>query len=426
MKDFDKVMKKEMLDFKNEMLRHFFRDNFYDNFNDLKEYIENRINEIENRERETSNEIKNNHFICMTVMNEKEYKLNDNLFTVIFSEDFIEKDIKNLNMKDIMLKRNRIFQTIYMELTENEEKELKDRKFQGYIDDYNKKIPITFRLEKSSKYDKIIENLYYIFQKNGLEWKTVNSYYNDNFYNLIIDEYNREFLNMDEIYDMNYDLEEFEEKAKKDCFLVWNINRKKVNSWDYVLPYENNIVYRYKLDYKGNNNILVNHKRGGEYFSIYRGNDENINVLSDESLDDDWEIWEFLDINGIKRKESELKFKIHSNIQKNNEITILKRIRTRAEINRLFSSYETLDNIVLKDVGIETLKNRKYLKLKKLNHFIKYDFDLDKNLKQEIILKIEKDNIDKREMIKKMEYLVSELEYIYPEYIFKVVDDYDE
>lgn len=52
-----------------------------------------------------------------------------------------------------------------MELTENEEKELKDRKFQGYIDDYNKKIPITFRLEKSSKYDKIIENLYYIFQK---------------------------------------------------------------------------------------------------------------------------------------------------------------------------------------------------------------------------------------------------------------------
>ena len=82
MKDFDKVMKKEMLDFKNDMLRHFFRDNFYDNFNDLKEYIENRINEIENRERETSNEIKNNHFICMTVMNEKEYKLNDNLFTL--------------------------------------------------------------------------------------------------------------------------------------------------------------------------------------------------------------------------------------------------------------------------------------------------------------------------------------------------------
>ena len=39
MKDFDKVMKKEMLDFKNEMLRHFFRDNVYDNFNDLKEYI---------------------------------------------------------------------------------------------------------------------------------------------------------------------------------------------------------------------------------------------------------------------------------------------------------------------------------------------------------------------------------------------------
>ena len=33
MKDFDKVMKKEMLDFKNDMLRHFFRDNFYDNFN---------------------------------------------------------------------------------------------------------------------------------------------------------------------------------------------------------------------------------------------------------------------------------------------------------------------------------------------------------------------------------------------------------
>ena len=167
MKDFDKVMKKEMLDFKNDMLRHFFRDNFYDNFNDLKEYIENRINKIENRERETSNEIKNNHFICMTIMNEKEYKLNDNLFTAIFSEDFIEKDIKNLNMKDIMLKRNRVFQTIYMELTEDEEKGLKDRKFQGYIDDYNKKIPITFRLEKSSKYDKIIENLYYIFQKLG-------------------------------------------------------------------------------------------------------------------------------------------------------------------------------------------------------------------------------------------------------------------
>ena len=112
-------------------------------------------------------------------------------------------------------------------------------------------------------------------------------------------------------------------------------------------------------------------------------------------------------------------------MQKNNEITILKRVRTRAEINRLFSSYETLDDIVLKDIGIETLKNRKYLKLKKLNHFIKYDFDLDKNLKQEIILKVEKNNMDKKEMVKKMEYLVSELEYIYPEYIFKVVDDYD-
>ena len=34
--------------------------------------------------------------------------------------------------------------------------------------------------------------------------------------------------------------------------------------------------------------------------------------------------------------------------------------------------------------------------------------------------------MDKREMVKKMEYLVSELEYIYPEYIFKVVNDYDE
>lgn len=319
-----------------------------------------------------------------------------------------------------------VVQTVYMELSDEEIKNLENRKFNSYIEKNGEKFPVKIRIEKNKKYNEKIQELYYLFQKNGREWKTINSFYNDNFYDIILDEFEKEYIDLQDIQNFEYDLEEMEIKAKKNVFLVWNINRISVQSEDFVQPDEERIVYKYRLDYNQNRNILINSSNNKPFFLVYRDEAENINVLSNEKQDLIWEVWEFMDFSNIKY-EKELDFKIYSNAQINERIVNLNnKIRTKVELNRFLNSYRIFEGLKVDKIYPEIFNGTKYLKLKKLNEFIKFDFDLDEKLKQGVTLKIKNNNIPKEEFVKLMSFFVSELEYSYPQYNFKVVDEYVE
>lgn len=375
---------------------------------------------------ETLNTEKKNLDICMTVMNEEEYRLNDGVFSPVDMVDFSDKTKKGINIRNIITKKNMVVQTVYMELSDEEIKNLENRKFNSYIEKNGEKFPVKIRIEKNKKYNEKIQELYYLFQKNGREWKTINSFYNDNFYDIILDEFEKEYIDLQDIQNFEYDLEEMEIKAKKNVFLVWNINRISVQSEDFVQPDEERIVYKYRLDYNQNRNILINSSNNKPFFLVYRDEAENINVLSNEKQDLIWEVWEFMDFSNIKY-EKELDFKIYSNAQINERIVNLNnKIRTKVELNRFLNSYRIFEGLKVDKIYPEIFNGTKYLKLKKLNEFIKFDFDLDERLKQGVTLKIKNNNIPKEEFVKLMSFFVSELEYSYPQYNFKVVDEYVE
>ena len=426
MKDTTDIIKRQILEFESEALQKFFKENILENFEEIEKYLEQRINIIEKKVEETLNTEKKNLDICMTVMNEEEYRLNDGVFSPVDMVDFSDKTKKGINIRNIITKKNMVVQTVYMELSDEEIKNLENRKFNSYIEKNGEKFPVKIRIEKNKKYNENIQELYYLFQKNGREWKTINSFYNDNFYDIILDEFEKEYIDLQDIQNFEYDLEEMEIKAKKNVFLVWNINRISVQSEDFVQPDEERIVYKYRLDYNQNRNILINSSNNKPFFLVYRDEAENINVLSNEKQDLIWEVWEFMDFSNIKY-EKELDFKIYSNAQINERIVNLNnKIRTKVELNRFLNSYRIFEGLKVDKIYPEIFNGTKYLKLKKLNEFIKFDFDLDERLKQGVTLKIKNNNIPKEEFVKLMSFFVSELEYSYPQYNFKVVDEYVE
>ena len=426
MKDTTDIIKRQILEFESEALQKFFKENILENFEEIEKYLEQRINIIEKKVEETLNTEKKNLDICMTVMNEEEYRLNDGVFSPVDMVDFSDKTKKGINIRNIITKKNMVVQTVYMELSDEEIKNLENRKFNSYIEKNGEKFPVKIRIEKNKKYNEKIQELYYLFQKNGREWKTINSFYNDNFYDIILDEFEKEYIDLQDIQNFEYDLEEMEIKAKKNVFLVWNINRISVQSEDFVQPDEERIVYKYRLDYNQNRNILINSSNNKPFFLVYRDEAENINVLSNEKQDLIWEVWEFMDFSNIKY-EKELDFKIYSNAQINERIVNLNnKIRTKVELNRFLNSYRIFEGLKVDKIYPEIFNGTKYLKLKKLNEFIKFDFDLDERLKQGVTLKIKNKNIPKEEFVKLMSFFVSELEYSYPQYNFKVVDEYVE
>lgn len=426
MKDTTDIIKRQILEFESEALQKFFKENILESFEEIEKYLEQRINIIEKKVEETLNTEKKKLDICMTVMSEEEYRLNDGVFSPVDMVDFSDKTKKGINIRNIITKKNMVVQTVYMELSDEEIKNLENRKFNSYIEKNGEKFPVKIRIEKNKKYNEKIQELYYLFQKNGREWKTINSFYNDNFYDIILDEFEKEYINLQDIQNFEYDLEEMEIKAKKNVFLVWNINRISVQSEDFVQPDEERIVYKYRLDYNQNRNILINSSNNKPFFLVYRDEAENINVLSNEKQDLIWEVWEFMDFSNIKY-EKELDFKIYSNAQINERIVNLNnKIRTKVELNRFLNSYRIFEGLKVDKIYPEIFNGTKYLKLKKLNEFIKFDFDLDERLKQGVTLKIKNNNIPKEEFVKLMSFFVSELEYSYPQYNFKVVDEYVE
>ncbi len=426
MKDTTDIIKRQILEFESEALQKFFKENILESFEEIEKYLEQRINIIEKKVEETLNTEKKKLDICMTVMSEEEYRLNDGVFSPVDMVDFSDKTKKGINIRNIITKKNMVVQTVYMELSDEEIKNLENRKFNSYIEKNGEKFPVKIRIEKNKKYNEKIQELYYLFQKNGREWKTINSFYNDNFYDIILDEFEKEYIDLQDIQNFEYDLEEMEIKAKKNVFLVWNINRISVQSEDFVQPDEERIVYKYRLDYKQNRNILINSSNNKPFFLVYRDEAENINVLSNEKQDLIWEVWEFMDFSNIKY-EKELDFKIYSNAQINERIVNLNnKIRTKVELNRFLNSYRIFEGLKVDKIYPEIFNGTKYLKLKKLNEFIKSDFDLDERLKQGVTLKIKNNNIPKEEFVKLMSFFVSELEYSYPQYNFKVVDEYVE
>lgn len=426
MKDTTDIIKRQILEFESEALQKFFKENILESFEEIEKYLEQRINIIEKKVEETLNTEKKNLDICMTVMNEEEYRLNDGVFSPVDMVDFSDKTKKGINIRNIITKKNMVVQTVYMELSDEEIKNLENRKFNSYIEKNGEKFPVKIRIEKNKKYDEKIQELYYLFQKNGREWKTINSFYNDNFYDIILDEFEKEYIDLQDIQNFEYDLEEMEIKVKKNVFLVWNINKISVQSEDFVQPNEERIVYKYRLDYNQNRNILINSSNNKPFFLVYRDEAENINVLSNEKQDLIWEVWEFMDFSNIKY-EKELDFKVYSNAQINERIVNLNnKIRTKVELNRFLNSYRIFEGLKVDKIYPEIFNGTKYLKLKKLNEFIKFDFDLDERLKQGVTLKIKNNNIPKKEFVKLMSFFVSELEYSYPQYNFKVVDEYVE
>ena len=426
MKDTTDIIKRQILEFESEALQKFFKENILESFEEIEKYLEQRINIIEKKVEETLNTEKKKLDICMTVMSEEEYRLNDGVFSPVDMVDFSDKTKKGINIRNIITKKNMVVQTVYMELSDEEIKNLENRKFNSYIEKNGEKFPVKIRIEKNKKYNEKIQELYYLFQKNGREWKTINSFYNDNFYDIILDEFEKEYIDLQDIQNFEYDLEEMEIKAKKNVFLVWNIHRISVQSEDFVQPDEERIVYKYRLDYNQNRNILINSSNNKPFFLVYRDEAENINVLSNEKQDLIWEVWEFMDFSNIKY-EKELDFKIYSNAQINERIVNLNnKIRTKVELNRFLNSYRIFEGLKVDKIYPEIFNGTKYLKLKKLNEFIKFDFDLDERLKQGVTLKIKNNNIPKEEFVKLMSFFVSELEYSYPQYNFKVVDEYVE
>ena len=65
-----------------------------ESFEEIEKYLEQRINIIEKKVEETLNTEKKNLDICMTVMNEEEYRLNDGVFSPVDMVDFSDKTKK--------------------------------------------------------------------------------------------------------------------------------------------------------------------------------------------------------------------------------------------------------------------------------------------------------------------------------------------
>ncbi|MCT4584561.1 MAG: hypothetical protein N4A54_06520 [Peptostreptococcaceae bacterium] len=415
--------------------------------------IQKRISEMDNlRDRATLKELLNDILIPLyehdnfmfetlnkRIFDEIEYEDNDfSIYTTVVSKIDYDplnyflhpiinnktKEDLNTNIKESLNKDKIKLDEVFLKLDYLKLNELlrKDISFSGKLITDKNSYDAKFRLEKNKSFKEKIENLYKVFIKNNIRWKTFNTTYLKKILDIYLIDFDIKQINYDEkIIDYQIDFLQYKEFIKVDIVPLWNIENKKLSTTGFPMPCEDKINYEHKIE------IIDEDDKESYLLNSIENNIKNIRqtkngliIIVEEDQPKEWEVLRL-----INKKESKLdryEYEIISNKKDNSFINRLNNynnsnIKTKAELKRLLNSFELSKNMEFIGLNIAN-EYDKEIQTYNMNDFIEDEIrECESNRLMILKLKINEENKN-LEFLKrdKLSFLISEIQMYFPEY----------
>lgn len=309
--------------------------------------------------------------------------------------------------------------TVFLECTYPQIRALltSPRLYPGELVTTTRRHAVQIKLEPSPKYIREMERLYHVFQRNGIPWKTVNNPFAAKFFDICLSECEAELDPAAEIKELHFDLGDYEPYKRGDWILLWNIERLSLKTNGYPLPALDKVNFEHPIPIAAHGAVheyLVDEDEQSVKYILRT--DEELTVVAPVERG---ALWRLLKITQPGDTHPKYSFPVVSNRHKAGFINGFagqqgRVIRTRGEIARLASSFETAADFELLDIAI--LERREGEKLTyDCNDFIIDDIRVANDKK---VMRLQFKTTRPEDVLRYdlLSFIVSEVQQHFPEY----------
>lgn len=391
-------------------------------FSSLEDYTIAKYNLIENKVFDEINIERERYDIFSTICSrDKVDPISECLFPMI-EEDMEEEKYEVANIRKAIMYNEEIFlfkifmKCDYLEIKKfiNNTKEIKGT----IITDY-KIHEAYFRVEENTEYKNKVKELYGSFINNDIPWKTKNLPYISKILNVNLVRCSDEIGEREVIEKIEVDFGDYAEFIEYNMVPLWNIKEISVKSSGFAQPCIDKVNYQHiiPIEKEGiDNGYIVKLSENENCKVIFKMN--SLLILTPNKEKSLWNLYKF-----CKMKNEELEhynYKILGNdINVNFAGKIAYKnayaIRTKAELQRVISSFKVSEYLNLVDIKVESINEEKECETYELNEFI-IDEIREDDIKKTLTLYFKA--VDNEFFLNRdiLSFLVSEVQLLYPEY----------
>ena len=292
----------------------------------------------------------------------------------------------------------------------------KDINIQGVIKTNKRTYEAKFIVKENKNYFNQIENLYKTFIGNNIPWSTINNPYIHKIAKVVLIGTKSELDPGEKIETIDIDFGEYSKYVKYDMVPMWNVKEIKIKGTSFPMPCVDKITYEHNLSVSKENGYLVKMDVDNINYVMFKKG--NIIISSTVDTTSTWEVLEI--ISPLSKSIKDYKYELMSNeIKENFSNKMLlqnnKNIKTKTDISRLVNSFDVSRYLKFKDVKLIDINNNVKKESYDANDFIA-DEIRESNIKKSLILLFEP--LDKENYLNYdiLSFIVSEVQFIYPEY----------
>lgn len=315
--------------------------------------------------------------------------------------------------------QNTILQTLFLQCDNQCIKKMTTSKFSAQLMTKNNTYDVELTVVQSKKYIKEIENLYKVFKDNSVVWNTINCPHIFKYVDVSLDK-NFKLQAGEKLLDITFNLADYEPYVCRDLIPVWNIQKLTTQDKTFPIPVpaKDFINYDHKISLaelgEQNGYMIDIHNEGVLYCKREQNELIIVSSLSEQTQ------WKLVKIenrqNDRKEKYKHRVFSNSRNLGFVGRYSTLKAlvVRTKAEISRIFESYDSIEDLELYDVSVKEVYN-KPVETINFNSFVDDEIRIDKYKK---VMLVQFSTTHKEDYLikEKMSFLVSELQVLFPEY----------
>jgi hypothetical protein len=231
------------------------------------------------------------------------------------------------------------------------------RTFQGELVTTGGRRRIGVMLRQCQTYIQAIEQLYQVFQKNSLPWKTVYNPYAYKFFDVILTDSGEALREEEEITEIRIRLEEYEPYKLTDMVPIWNIERLALKNIGFPIPAMDRVNFEHVLSLR---------KTGTEHGYLVDGDEADIRYIkrTEEELTivsprEKSGVWNVLKIaRPVQTRIGSLEYALLSNKRMESFIRGFAKkqaliVRAKGEILRIANSFEAASDLELEHISVE-------------------------------------------------------------------------
>lgn len=293
------------------------------------------------------------------------------------------------------------------------------RLFKGTVTTNQQNYVAYFSLEQDRSYENELEALYKLFIDNNRPWCTVNAPYMNKIVKVYLDSFEDEIGEDEEIKEVIIDFAEYVSYIRYDMIPVWNVRHMKLAGMGFAMPCEEHLSYEHKISLAetGHEEGYLVEPSNQAVLSV-RMTSEYLYIMSDTEESSEWKICQI--VSPKKRKLRTEYYEMVSNAKKQYFLdNVVRRltypIKTKADIMRVFNSFQASDQIELETMQIREESQLDNNETYDLNSFI-IDEIRDPNATK--VLEIHFSTKSAATFITRdiVSFIISEIQYYYPEY----------